>query len=65
MDVLERRAIERALAELDRAFGLAPGDLVFTGTPEGVGPLRPGDVLDLAMEGVPQASARFVVAGAA
>jgi 2-keto-4-pentenoate hydratase/2-oxohepta-3-ene-1,7-dioic acid hydratase in catechol pathway len=54
--------VARALRELDRWFGLAPGDLVFTGTPEGVGPVAPGDVLDLAMEGVPQASARFTVA---
>jgi 2-keto-4-pentenoate hydratase/2-oxohepta-3-ene-1,7-dioic acid hydratase in catechol pathway len=54
--------IPRALAEIDGWFGLEPGDLVFTGTPEGVGPIASGDVLDLAMEGVPAASARFVVA---
>ena len=56
------RPIPRILAELDRWFGLAPGDLVFTGTPEGVGPLASGDVLDLALEGHPQASARYLVA---
>jgi len=50
------------LAYLDRWFGLAPGDLVFTGTPEGVGPIVAGDALELALEGVPQAAARFVVA---
>jgi 2-keto-4-pentenoate hydratase/2-oxohepta-3-ene-1,7-dioic acid hydratase in catechol pathway len=54
--------VARALEALDRRFGLRPGDLVFTGTPEGVGPVAPGDVLDLEMEGVPAASARFVVA---
>ncbi len=26
-------------------YTLFPGDLIFTGTPEGVGPIRPGDVL--------------------
>ena len=51
------------LGWLDRWFGLFAGDLVFTGTPEGVGPVRAGDVLDLALEGVPAASARFTVAG--
>ena len=56
------RPIPRILAELDRWFGLKPGDLVFTGTPDGVGPLAPGDVLDLVLVGVPQASARFPVA---
>jgi 2-keto-4-pentenoate hydratase/2-oxohepta-3-ene-1,7-dioic acid hydratase in catechol pathway len=55
--------VERVLAYLARWFGLREGDLVFTGTPEGVGPLAAGDVLDLALEGVPAASARFTVAG--
>lgn len=33
------------LAELSRYFELKAGDLVFTGTPEGVGPVARGDVL--------------------
>ena len=28
-------------------FTLLPGDVVLTGTPEGVGPLKAGDVLEL------------------
>lgn len=56
--------VPELLAYLQRWFGLAAGDLVFTGTPEGVGPLRAGDVLDLRLEGVPEASARFSVAAA-
>jgi 2-keto-4-pentenoate hydratase/2-oxohepta-3-ene-1,7-dioic acid hydratase in catechol pathway len=31
------------VAWLSSAFLLEPGDLIFTGTPKGVGPLRPGD----------------------
>lgn len=31
---------------LSRIFTLEPGDLLFTGTPEGVGPVRAGDVLE-------------------
>ena len=31
------------IAELSRYVALAAGDLIFTGTPEGVGPLLPGD----------------------
>ena len=31
---------------LSRIFTLEPGDLVYTGTPEGVGPVGPGDVLE-------------------
>jgi 2-keto-4-pentenoate hydratase/2-oxohepta-3-ene-1,7-dioic acid hydratase in catechol pathway len=56
------RPVPRLLAEIDAWFGLEPGDLVFTGTPEGVAALRPGDVCDLVLEDVPRASARFVVA---
>ncbi|SCZ12515.1 2-keto-4-pentenoate hydratase/2-oxohepta-3-ene-1,7-dioic acid hydratase (catechol pathway) [Paenibacillus polysaccharolyticus] len=31
-----------------RHYGLGPGDIIFTGTPEGVGAAQPGDVLELA-----------------
>jgi 2,4-diketo-3-deoxy-L-fuconate hydrolase len=33
-------------------YTLYPGDLIMTGTPEGVGPVRPGDVIDLSMSGI-------------
>jgi fumarylpyruvate hydrolase len=33
------------IAALSRLVRLAPGDLIFTGTPDGVGPLQRGDVL--------------------
>jgi 2-keto-4-pentenoate hydratase/2-oxohepta-3-ene-1,7-dioic acid hydratase in catechol pathway len=33
-------------------FTLHPGDVFFTGTPEGVGPIYPGDVIDAAIERV-------------
>jgi 2-keto-4-pentenoate hydratase/2-oxohepta-3-ene-1,7-dioic acid hydratase in catechol pathway len=31
---------------------LEPGDLLFTGTPAGVGKLEPGDVVDVEIEGL-------------
>lgn len=40
------------LAELSRYFELKAGDLVFTGTPAGVGPLQPGDTVGCKVEGV-------------
>jgi 2-keto-4-pentenoate hydratase/2-oxohepta-3-ene-1,7-dioic acid hydratase in catechol pathway len=58
------RPIPRILQELEAWFGLAPGDLVFTGTPEGVAPLRPGDRLTLRSPDEPGLHAQFVVAGA-
>lgn len=40
------------IATLSRYFTLQPGDLVFTGTPEGVGPLAPGAVVACHIEGI-------------
>lgn len=40
------------LIELGKLYTLQPGDLVFTGTPAGVGPLQPGDVVEAQIEGV-------------
>lgn len=34
-------------------FTLLPGDLIYTGTPEGVGPVREGDILEASIEGMP------------
>jgi 2-keto-4-pentenoate hydratase/2-oxohepta-3-ene-1,7-dioic acid hydratase in catechol pathway len=31
---------------------LEPGDLLFTGTPAGVSPLRPGDMVEVKVEGL-------------
>jgi fumarylpyruvate hydrolase len=44
--------VPEILAELSTLFELAPGDLVFTGTPAGVGPLVPGDRAVAEIEGV-------------
>jgi fumarylpyruvate hydrolase len=44
--------VAEIIAEASRLWTLAPGDLIFTGTPEGVGPLVPGDVVRGEIEGV-------------
>ncbi len=40
------------IAAASRAWALAPGDLIFTGTPGGVGPIVPGDVVTGGIDGV-------------
>lgn len=45
-------SIARVLSHVSRAMTLEPGDLVLTGTPEGVGPLVDGDRLVVDIEGV-------------
>lgn len=44
--------VAHTLAFLSRYYELLPGDLVFTGTPSGVGPVQPGDRLDGRIEGL-------------
>ncbi|WP_317931528.1 fumarylacetoacetate hydrolase family protein [Halioxenophilus sp. WMMB6] len=40
------------ISHLSSYFELAPGDLIFTGTPAGVGALQPGDKLHATIEGL-------------
>jgi 2-keto-4-pentenoate hydratase/2-oxohepta-3-ene-1,7-dioic acid hydratase in catechol pathway len=40
--------VARQIHILSRTWALQPGDLIYTGTPKGVGPLRPGDRVELA-----------------
>lgn len=44
--------IPEIIANLSTAYRLAPGDLIMTGTPAGVGPLAPGDRLTASVEGL-------------
>lgn len=45
-------SVPEIIAALSRNVALAPGDLIFTGTPSGVGPLLPGDLVDGEVEHV-------------
>lgn len=44
--------IPALLAYISQAMTLEPGDLVLTGTPAGVGPLRAGDVVEVEVPGI-------------
>lgn len=48
------------IAELSTLVRLEAGDLIYTGTPAGVGPLVPGDVLEAGVDGVGTLHARIV-----
>jgi fumarylpyruvate hydrolase len=45
-------SVPELIADLSRFYRLQPGDLIFTGTPEGVGPVQPGDRIDGHIDGV-------------
>jgi 2-keto-4-pentenoate hydratase/2-oxohepta-3-ene-1,7-dioic acid hydratase in catechol pathway len=44
--------IPQILAYISAAMTLEPGDVVLTGTPEGVSPIRPGDEVEVEIEGI-------------
>ena len=44
--------IPELIASLSRYITLEPGDLISTGTPEGISPLQPGDVMEAYVEGI-------------
>lgn len=51
--------IADAIAYLSNWVELKPGDLIFTGTPAGVGPVLRGDLLEGAVEGVGSVTTRI------
>jgi fumarylpyruvate hydrolase len=44
--------VAEVIAQLSRAWELQPGDLIYTGTPAGVGAVARGDVMEAAIEGL-------------
>jgi len=40
------------VAFISRVMTLEPGDVILTGTPEGVGPLTPGDTVEIEIGGI-------------
>jgi len=53
-------SVPEMIAYLSRLVTLAPGDLIFSGTPEGVAAVQRGDVLEGSIEGVGSVTTRIV-----
>lgn len=45
-------SVPEIVSDLSRFYHLQPGDLIYSGTPAGVGPVVPGDRIEGAVEGV-------------
>jgi fumarylpyruvate hydrolase len=52
--------VAEVISQSSRLWRLAPGDLIYTGTPEGVGPLVRGDAVAADIEGVGELAFRIV-----
>ncbi|MDO9707230.1 fumarylacetoacetate hydrolase family protein [Paracraurococcus lichenis] len=53
-------SVAEQIANLSTAFELRPGDIIYSGTPENVGPVVKGDVILCKIEGLPDLSVRIV-----
>jgi 2-keto-4-pentenoate hydratase/2-oxohepta-3-ene-1,7-dioic acid hydratase (catechol pathway) len=51
--------VPEIIAQLSSQYELCPGDIILTGTPAGVGPLVPGDVVECSIEGLGTFSIRI------
>jgi 2-keto-4-pentenoate hydratase/2-oxohepta-3-ene-1,7-dioic acid hydratase in catechol pathway len=46
---------------ISQVMTLSPGDIIMTGTPEGVGPMQAGDTIEIRVEGIGSLVNRIVV----
>ncbi|SNS30371.1 2-keto-4-pentenoate hydratase/2-oxohepta-3-ene-1,7-dioic acid hydratase (catechol pathway) [Noviherbaspirillum humi] len=53
-------SVAEQIAKLSEAFELMPGDIIFSGTPENVGPVVKGDVMEGHIDGLPNLSVKVV-----
>lgn len=44
--------VRRIISHISKFATLEPGDVIATGTPEGVGPMRPGDLVEVEIDGI-------------
>jgi fumarylpyruvate hydrolase len=53
-------SVAEQIAKLSEAFELFPGDLIYSGTPENVGPVVRGDVIECHIDKLPNLSVKIV-----
>ena len=53
-------SVAEQITKLSEAFELFPGDIIYSGTPENVGPVVRGDVIEMHIDGLPNLSVKIV-----
>ena len=53
-------SVAEQISKLSEAFELMPGDIIYSGTPENVGPVVRGDVIECHIDGLPNLSVKIV-----
>jgi fumarylpyruvate hydrolase len=44
--------VQEGISHLSKLYQVAPGDLIYTGTPDGVGPIKPGDLITAGIDAI-------------
>jgi len=52
--------VAEQVSNLSKAFELMPGDIIYSGTPENVGPVVRGDIMDAHIDGLPDIRVKVV-----
>jgi len=55
--------IPELMEYITRFFTLVPGDIIATGTPGGIGPIKPGDLIDATIEQIGTLSNKVILEG--
>jgi fumarylpyruvate hydrolase len=53
-------SVAEQISKLSEAFELKAGDIIYSGTPENVGPMVKGDIVLCKLEGLPDLSVKIV-----
>jgi fumarylpyruvate hydrolase len=53
-------SVAEQVSKLSEAFELFPGDIIYSGTPENVGPVVRGDIIEMHIDGLPNLSVKVV-----
>ena len=52
--------VQEGISHLSKLFEVVPGDLIYTGTPDGVGPINPGDLITAGIDGIGELEIKVV-----
>ena len=52
--------VQEGISHLSKLYKVAPGDLIYTGTPDGVGPIYSGDLITAGIEGIGELEIKVV-----
>ena len=52
--------VQEGISHLSKLYEVAPGDLVYTGTPDGVGPIQVGDQITAGIDGIGELEIKII-----